>query len=223
MSQIEDTQISLRLSNLGYDVTVDSNFDSMELFVELKSENSSSRLAAEYYGAGYEVITSPQERYLCIYQYSGFGESGYELFEMVPELRQLEGLPCSDGVGKPPEFSPNERFLAVACVVHPELDEEPDEEPEEGDDDAIKSIHWADVYLQELPSGGITKCSVHVIPSSLMLARLTSALLANDDEPLYPNIDIYSDTEIRLPMPDGEVLSIAIPLPESVEYAPEID
>lgn len=197
---MDELSKSLTLADQKTQVTIDSNFETMELSIVVTGENFKERVVSEYYGAGYDVEVSPLERYLCVYQSSGFGESGYDLFELKPNLRQIEGLPCVTGVGAFPTFSNDELLVAVALISNPELyDEE--------DDMAL----WANLYLQQIPDGPISKCALYVISS---LVSLPNGLAY---EQLYPRIWFSSNKELQLMMPWGGVLAVPLPLPERLQ------
>ncbi len=191
----------------GATIRVEVEYPNLSVVVEGRGSVRVPYPRAGY--GGHELLLSAEETYLAMWLYSGQSEVGYELFEFSPALRHLGGLPYVVGEGVGPAFSADERLLALTWATNPGLCVEAEDLHREGRTIGDRSIEWATVRIQELPSGPATTSRISVqVPADFPL---------EGDENYYPTrVRFVHGREVRFDTDWGTEVRVALPLPEVV-------
>ncbi len=122
--------------------------------VDRPSGDERSAVRLPYPSAGYgghELVVSPSGRYLALFLYSGQSELGYEMFELLPQLEHVGGMPYTFGEGDQPVFSPDERWIVMVWETYLDWWSERDAALR----GHAREIEWGTLSLQHVPDGMI--------------------------------------------------------------------
>lgn len=161
---------------------------------------------------GVELVVSPDERYAALFVYSGQSEQGYDLFELAPKLRQLDGLAYVPGEGLAPFFAPDSRRVAMA-ITQTRMIRGTEEYAEElldpdADPDEEILVDWAALYVQDLPAGTPRRTPIGTdVPASADIDDI-------EEWNLYEPSRFVGPDRIRIPLPWGTHLDVALPATE---------
>jgi hypothetical protein len=153
---------------------------------------------------GHDLIVSPHESYAAVYIFSGQSQDGYELFELRPTLRRLEGVPYVRGEGGLLAFSSDEHWLAFATSVNPALTDAL------GDGATSERLtRWLELRMQELPRGPIVV--------SIVAVRFAVDVEVGGDAIFYPeSMEFVSPMRVRITAPWGGSVTVSAPGSELV-------
>jgi hypothetical protein len=157
---------------------------------------------------GLELVVSPDERYACLFVYSGQSQQGWELFEVEPALRHVSSLPYVHGEGLAPVFSPDSRYVAMVVTRQPTERGTGKKAEKLLKPDATGEvlIDWAMLYAQRVPSAPVEASPVGTWVKCSMEA---GELLGWD---LYESLRFTGKHRLVLPLPWGGVLELGLPL-----------
>lgn len=109
---------------------------------------------------GHDLVVSPSERLLAVFLYSGQGEVGYELLDLVGGLSHLGGLPYVFGEGDAPVFSPDESLLVMVRETYFGW-------WDDARDDTAALVPWGALTVHDLLAGRLDEIELHArVPTS---------------------------------------------------------
>lgn len=169
-----------------------------------------------------EFVVAPSERMLVVYQNSGQGENGYQVFSLdegFPSISRKPGL-STPPMYVPPVFSPSERQILCApgtdgCFWVP--DEEHWPADWDGEEVEIPSIggpaKFGDVLVHDLETDVITRHELRY--------ELDPGWVPEDCEDGRWNygpigLEFPAEDRIRLRQPDSTWIELTLPLPRTV-------
>ncbi|SMD18906.1 hypothetical protein [Kibdelosporangium aridum] len=165
-------------------------------------------------------VVSPSEKTLVVHQNDGQGMNGYEVFSLGPLTKQSDhiGL-CEDPMYSMPVFSPSERY--VACSPGGDYFWVPDEAdwPQDWDKDEAEipstggQIRFGDLLVHDLATDTVARSRLRFelepgwVPQDCWDSRWHYGAI---------DLEFVADEHIKLRLPDGTWVELALPLPDTV-------
>ncbi|MFZ5439344.1 MAG: hypothetical protein ACOZQL_05010 [Myxococcota bacterium] len=124
---------------------------------------------------GVELVTSPDERSLAVFLFSGQSSQGFELFSLEPSLRHLASVPETWGHGDAPFFSRRGDLVAMVMDRERKLSGTDTWFEDVQADDALDTVlvDWGRVWWLRVAEGVPASFTVAVeVPRSLNVDEL---------------------------------------------------